>query len=42
MHGSEIVIITIIQKVNHYVFFSSFFLHLISDKETYDHLLRIM
>ena len=32
MHGSEIVITTIIQKVNYYIFFSSFFLHLISQK----------
>ena len=29
VHGSEIVTIIIILKVNHYVFFSSFFIHLI-------------
>ena len=34
MHGSEIVITTIIQKVNYYIFFSSFFLHLISENLT--------
>ena len=34
VNGREIVTIIIILKVDHYVFFSSFFLHLISEEET--------
>ncbi|XP_066028643.1 uncharacterized protein [Pocillopora verrucosa] len=34
VNGREIVTIIIILKVDHYVFFSSFFLHLVSEEET--------